>query len=180
MTTASFSGNTRSDGVAKWLQLLLVVSVSVNLLIAGAVFGGTWVFRHKFEPAGSMRGGPAMAMMGPVGKFVTTLSPERRAELREFIVLHQTATAEFNKSMLPVRREAAAAILANPFDRARLEAVVKRLYETEASARTANLASSSTFVEHLTDPERAAFLKELNWPGVPGAEKAAEPAPEIR
>jgi uncharacterized membrane protein len=166
----------RNDGTSRWLQLLLVLSLSLNLLIAGAVFGGAWVVRH--HPDGAMPGrGPAMAMMGPLGKFVTTLKAERRAELREFIAKHQAGSGEFNKTMSSVRREVADVLLAAPFDPAKFEAALKRLYDAEAAARATNIAANSAFVEHLTDAERAAFLKSLNWPGVPGADKTLEEVP---
>jgi len=76
--------------------------------------------------------------------------------------------------MLTIRREVADAILAAPFDKLKFEAALKRMYETEASARVANVSANSAFLEHLTDSERAAFVKLLNWPGLLGANKDAE------
>ena len=63
------------------------------------------------------------------------------------------------------------------FDPAKFEPALKRLYEAEAAARTTNIAANSAFVERLTDVERAAFLKSLNWPGVSGADKSVEEVP---
>jgi uncharacterized membrane protein len=163
----------RAKGPARWQQVVLVLSLSLNLLIAGAILGAVGFHWRGGERPGQMRPGPALALMGPVGKFAATLAPERRAELRDVMALHQAGAAEFNKAMTPARRDVAEAVLAMPFDPTRFEAALKRIYESEVAARTANIAASSAFVEHLTDRERAAFLKTLNWPGVPGSEKSA-------
>ena len=173
MSASTTYESPRSEGPARWQQILLVLSLSINLLIAGAILGAVGFHWRGGERPGQMRPGPAMAMMGPVGKFAATLAPERRAELRDVLALHQAGAGEFNKAMMPARRDVAEAILAVPFDPKRFEAALKHIYESEAAARTAGIAASGAFVEHLTDNERAAFLKSLNWPGVPGSEKSA-------
>ena len=181
MSAATSFDGPRAGGLARWLQVLLVASLSINLLIAGAVLGGAWVARHHLGGGGPMgRVGPAMAMLGPVGKFVGTLKPERRAELRDAIGQHQTAMAEFNAAMASVRNEAAEAIGQTPFNRAKFEAVLKRLYETEGSARSAGVASSGAFVEKLTGEERGAFVRILNWPGIRGTGLTAGAAADTK
>jgi len=171
----------RSQNLARWLQLLLVLSLSINLLIAGAVFGGLWlahvVGHGQFEHGPPGHPGPAMAMMGPVGKFVATLTPERKGELREAIKAHQAAVSEFNKAMAGVRHEVVDALLAVPFDHAKFESALKHVYEAEAVARAANVPANAAFVEHLTDAERASFVKVLNWPGVKNTENAVGDTP---
>ena len=166
-------------GSARWLQVLLVASLAVNLLIAGAVLGGAWVAHH--HPAHGGFGHPAMMpagpMAGPVARFVAGLPPERRAQLHDVISGHQGAAAEFNHSLAGIRREAADAMLAVPFDKSRLEPLLRRLYDAESSAKAATIPASLAIVQNLTDAERAEFVKEMNWPGVRGAEKAPETAP---
>jgi len=166
-------------GSARWLQVLLVASLAVNLLIAGAVLGGAWVAHH--HPAHGGFGHPAMMpagpMAGPVARFVAGLPPERRAQLRDVIAGHQGAAAEFNKSLAANRRETFDAMLAVPFDRAKLELFLKRLFEAESSAKIATIPANVTIIQNLTDAERAEFVKEMNWSGVRGAEKAPETAP---
>lgn len=168
--------------MARWLQALLVMSLAVNLLIAGAVFGGAWVAHHR-PPHGGL-GHPMMLpagpMAGPVTRFVAGLPPERRAQLHDVITGHQGAAAEFNKSLAGLRREAADTMLGVPFDRTKLEPLLKRLYEAESSAKVATIPASVTIVQSLTDAERAEFVKEMNWPGVKGAEKAPIAAPDIK
>jgi len=168
----------RFDGLARWLQMLLVLSLSINLLIAGAVFGGAWVAHHGLERPGGPHAAPVMALVGPLGKFFSTLPPERKAELRDVIQAHQASIAEFNKAMAGVRREASDALLAVPFDRAKFETALKHVYTTEAEARSAMTTAHGAILARLTDAERIAFVKTLNWPGVAGtSEKTAEEGP---
>lgn len=174
MSASSTYGQPRWDGTPRWQQILLVLSLSLNLLIAGAVLGAIAMHRHqpRREIAAAGRPGAAMAMMGPVKKFAEGLSKQRRAELADVIAQHAASGAEFNKAIAPVRKEVADAILAAPFDSTRFEASLKRLYDSEAAARMAHVSVSAAFVEHLTNEERTSFLKTLNWMGIAGADKA--------
>jgi hypothetical protein len=52
VSAASTFDGSRTDSIARWLQILLVFSLSINLLIAGAVFGGAWVVRHRMVEPG--------------------------------------------------------------------------------------------------------------------------------
>ena len=174
MTLVSAPGPARSDLPGRWLRLLLVLSLAVNLLIAGAVLGGAWVMRHGGGP-GSMRPFAAGPAAGPVGKFITMLPPERRSALHDVIAQYQGASGEFNKGMAAARHEAGDALLAAPFDRARFEAAVKRVYDAELSGRTAMIPATGSFVEHLNGAERESFLRMLRWQqGVPPDNKAGD------
>ena len=179
MTFASASDTPRSDVATRWLQLVLVLSLAVNLLIAGAVLGGAWVLRHGAGPLGSMRQLAAGSMVGPpLARFIATLPPERRAELHDVIVQYQGAAADFNKSMAAARHEAADVLLAAPFDRAKFEAAAKRVFDAELAGRTAMIPVTGNIVEHLNGGERESFLRLLRWQqGIANDAKAAETAP---
>ena len=163
MTMVSSHGLDRSGQVPRWWRSLLVASLALNLLIAGAVLGGAWVMRHHGERPGPGNIGIAGPGVGPVGKFIGTLPPERRAELHDVIDKYQSASADFNRGMLSARHEAGAALMALPFERARFEAALKRIYEAELTGRTAMIAIAGDVVAHLDGREREKFVQLLRW-----------------
>ena len=160
---ASAQSLDRGDKPQRWWRGLLVASLALNLLIAGAVLGGAWVMRLHGGPFGVMRHSAAGPVVGPVGRFIGALPPERRSALREMIAQYQGASVEFNHGMAAARHDAADALLTTPFDRAKFETALKRVYDAELAGRTAMIPATGNVVEHLTGAEREMFLHMLRW-----------------
>jgi len=119
--------------------------------------------QHRgFEPM--MRGAANVGpVVGPIGKFINTLPPERRAALHDIIAQYENASKDFNKTMAGARHEAADALAARPFDHARFETAIKHVYDAEVAGRTAMIPTTGQVVDHLSDGERQDFLRMLKW-----------------
>lgn len=139
--------------LSRGLRILLVVSLALNLLVAGLVAG------RLFH--GHPGGGHPMAVDLPLGPFARALSPEdRRAIGRD--LLGDPALRDMRRSL----REAdlatlAAALRAEPFDRAAAAAVIaaqsQKLRALEDAVEEALLARFAA----MTAEERAALADRL-------------------
>ena len=157
----------------RWLLPLLVVSLSVNLLIAGAALGGGWMLRHS---AGRTEPGFGRDIAaGPITRLIGRLSQQRQAELHSLITQQREAGAGPKQLLAAARRDAATVLLAEPIDPARLEAAMKHIAETELTARNATVSTTVALVAKLSLPERRLFLEQLRWPSaLPEAGAAPE------
>jgi len=147
MTEAATAG--RRGRTPRWVLVLLVVSLAVNLLVIGGVAGAVWRFRAHSYVAGSV----TPNLIG----YASTLPRQRRAELWE-------ATAEERRQLMPLRREVRAAreatikaLVADPFDKERFMAAQAHQAEVEGRAREGVRLLYGKLAEALTAEERRAF-----------------------
>jgi uncharacterized membrane protein len=164
-------------GCSRWLGVALVLSLAVNLLVLGAV--GTMAYFH-FSGAGSYwmshgkwRGktkNPAMrhAVLGRPGLMVRALwrtmralPQERRRALRPLLREHRQAIRAAYAEVGRLRLQLAELLQDPTADRARLEAIAKRLEEAETATRRHIVRLVTTFLEHLTPQERRIFAEKL-------------------
>lgn len=138
------------SGTPRWLKLLLVASLALNLLVVGATAGSFWMFRHGGAWGGNLGG----SLIG----YASELPAERRREIWRL-------TAEQRRELRPhwrevgrLRREAMAAIRAEPFDAERFAAAQARLHEAETKARAASQPLVTAVLKGLTREERSAMI----------------------
>lgn len=143
-------------GPARWLKLALVLSLGLNLLVAGLVAGaGLHGLRggdHRHPPGGELI---------DYGPYARALSPEGRDKLR---AAFRERRPEFRANREALRagfRDLLAALRATPYDQARAAAALQA-QQSRVEAQTALVRG--LLLEHLaglSDAERAAFADRL-------------------
>ena len=90
----------------RWINVALVVSLALNLLVAGA-FLGRWLKGHSDH-------------RGPLSWATKTLDTNTRERLRPILEENRAATRELRRHIRIASEEVRDAIRAEPFDEARL------------------------------------------------------------
>lgn len=99
----------------RWLGLLLLVSLALNLLVAGAIIA------HKLRPEKYRRiSGPGYTQIIP-RKFFFDVGRDRRAELIEAMRQHRKTFRGHRRDLRASALKIAETLEAEPFDRAALE-----------------------------------------------------------
>lgn len=151
--TAPVTQATGPGRAARWLWVALIASLAVNLLVVGAVGGGMWAMRHRVGSG---------VLLGPLGGFIEHMPSDRRAALKDALAAQRSGMASYLKTVRAARRQAADVLVAEPFDRAKLEATLKGLYEAELAARVGTIPATVGIVEQLTPEERNALQRRLS------------------
>jgi uncharacterized membrane protein len=141
---------TTRSGLSTPLRWLLVVSLALNLLVAGLVVGA--VLRHD---------GPRRHMeMGP-GPFAQALSPEDRlailAGLRDRPGFGSPSREERQQAMA----EVLAALRSEPFDQGRAEAAMASQADRMATVEREVQAAMVERIASMSPEERGAFADRL-------------------
>lgn len=138
-----------------WTRILLVVSLGINLLIAGAVVGA-YVTGGGERRAGN--DGPRDNWAGPYGR---ALSKEDRAEMRKSFEGRRSWFRDTRRQMRGFGTEMAAAVRAEPFDPSVVKDILDRQRAVQSSVHGEGQA---LLIERLTDmspDQRAAFAEKL-------------------
>ena len=145
-------------GPGRGWRIVLIVSLALNLLIAGAI--GGWVLRHGIGPHGRTR--PAFRALAQLGG---PLTHALDAEGRAAIAARLRAERGAHEARRAALREGFEALLADlraqPFDRDRVAA---RLDAQRAQVAGRFQAGHAALVAHLAQmsaPERAAYADRL-------------------
>jgi len=139
----------------RWMKVLLVVSLAVNLAVAGAVGTAIWRFRH---------GGPlatAYAVSGPGNliAFAASLPHGRRQEIWQRTTDERRLLRALRAELRAARLDVQTSLTADPFDVARFAAAQARLHETESRARAEAQKLVLAIVKMLDSTERAALAR---------------------
>ena len=138
-----------SGRAPRWMLVLLVSSLALNLLVLGLVGGLMWRTRipqpwaHTVTPN----------LLG----YASTLPAERRQELWELSDKERQHVRPFRREVRAARQEAVKALSAESFDRQRFLAAHARQMEVETKAREAVRDLYVTIAEALTPEERREF-----------------------
>jgi uncharacterized membrane protein len=142
---------------SRWVKIALVVSLAVNLLIAGLVVGA--MVRHDRDDRGMRGDVPREFMRSP---FLGALDGEdRRAVGRE--LMREEGSLGENRAELRVRFERLlVAIRAEPFDRDAIEAILDE--QRAVGARRLELAEEAVLdrLSAMTPEARAAYADRLD------------------
>jgi uncharacterized membrane protein len=148
--TEQFKARTPNRG----LRIALAVSVAVNLGILGMV-AGAW-FNHA-SPNG--RGGDFRDL--GFGPFTEALSPADRVALRKAFIAKMPDLREARRAMRQTQQDLLAALRADPFDRARLEAVLVTQSDRSASQLAMGQALLKDLLLQMTPEARLGFADRL-------------------
>ena len=135
----------------RWMWILLILSLALNLLVAGAAAGALWHFRdgHRFP-----RGGP-----DGLSRYLRTLPADRRDEIAALIDAEREKSRSLRRVARDKRREAARAFEAEPFDAARLEAAAREASDARIALLRRREMLLSKLAGKLTAEERRAYLE---------------------
>ena len=135
----------------RWMRVLLVVSLALNLLIAGAVVGL------------ALRGGPPSDGGRDVGfgPFAAALSPEDRSALRRDFIARTLADGTSRRDRREDMRALLGALRAEPFDANALQDAMTRLSERMSGRLDLGLSLIRERISGMADAERQAFADRL-------------------
>lgn len=140
----------------KGLAIALFLSLAVNIFLGGFAvgrFAGGPRPPHGDHP--SMHAGPMMAPN------VEALSPEGRAAFHSVFEAERDALHQRHSALKARRAAFAAALLAEPFDRAAAVAALKDLHTVTAEQQGAFAALMIDAVEKLSSDDRKALAKSI-------------------
>lgn len=144
------AATTPSRRTPRWLLAILVASLLLNGLIAGAFAARRWAFEgHTPWPGSSVNA----HLVG----YAVTLPGERRREIWRATETLRNQMRPTRKLMQDARERAREALVANPFDPQRFATAQKELFDAEQSTRLATLKLIESIAQQLTPQERAAF-----------------------
>ncbi len=138
---------------SKWLLAILVLSLALNLALVGFLIGRS---SAGFAGGDPTRGFPRWAMLD--------MSPERRAELRPAMSSQRASMRRQLRGMRKHHDALRAAVAANPFEAAALDAALADMRTAHAQVESLNHAAFREFVSQLSAAERQQLAEQLNRP----------------
>lgn len=138
-------------GCPSWMKLLLILSLAANVGILGLVIG------HSFRPDEESGRGPNRTV-----DWIVAMVPEER---RDLAIAHFAEARDRMAAAADERSEnlaeVVAAMRAEPFDAARLEAALAALFDNPSSGRRIVRERLITLVAQLTPAEREVFAQRF-------------------
>lgn len=132
------------DRKRRWLWRALIVSLAINLLVAG-VFIGTKFSRHGDR---HHRNGFAQSLEGDRRQLFSELARAKHERARMY------------RKQIRAKQAAAVKLLeAEPFDRTKLEAAIDDILRDRVAARRQRADQFLEMVDQMTAEERRAFVK---------------------
>ena len=132
----------------RWMWIVLVLSVAINMIVAGMAVATMLHFRKGHGPGHSR-----------FARFVETLPVDRREGVRSMLQEHRDRIRPLRRTLRQARRQARDVFSAEPFDR---DALV-RAYAAVADARIALTRARQEWfpklADQLTVEERRAYLR---------------------
>jgi uncharacterized membrane protein len=134
------------------LKLLLIVSLALNLLVISAVAGAFLMGPRR----GHWHGGGRGEDFGLLG-FARSLPADRRSEIRKSVQRDRAALKPLWLEMRKARENAAAVLVAEPYDKEKVKAAFEAIGAAENRLKEAGLAIFLNTAEQLTPDERRAL-----------------------
>lgn len=128
------------------LRLALMASLALNVLIIGGVGGTLLLGRHH-------HGGPGPRGSGLLG-FAHTLPRERSDMIRQKAADAQPSMEKSRKGVRDARDAARTALLAEPFDQAKLDTALEGIVQAQADEKRARAKLFGDTAGQLTPDER--------------------------
>jgi uncharacterized membrane protein len=137
----------------RWMWIVLVLSLALNLLVAGAAAGALWHVRDYHRA-------PHRGLDG-MSRYLASLPADRREEIAALLEDDRAKSRSLRRLAREKRREAARAFEAEPFDAVRLEAAARDASEARIALWRQREVLLSKLAGKLTAEERRAYLKSL-------------------
>ncbi len=138
----------------RWVWIALIASLALNLLAVGAIGGALYAGRH-----GGYWGGHRYASNGR--EFMRNLPAERREELKKLFREHRESLRPYWRQVRSARKEAAAVLREEPFDKTKFEAALDKFYQSELTAREASRPMIVDLAGKLNAGERKILLRTM-------------------
>jgi uncharacterized membrane protein len=135
----------------RWMWVLLTLSLSLNLLIAGIVIGSRWAVRQ-----GGYWNAPVAFERSQ--RFMASLPQERRQEIRAIFFEQRKRLAPYWRDVREARRTLGRLIEAGNYSDAMLDAAMNDLTQKENAAREAAKPMLTAMIAKLQPRERVRFL----------------------
>jgi uncharacterized membrane protein len=134
-------GAARSDRT-RWLTIALVISVGINLLILGAIAGHYLSgHRHMWSHAGMTQADAGRTGDRPgdmvIQRMIEALPPDNRPTLETAVAGHRARLTEVGRAVREARMKVRDAMVAEPFDRTKLDAAFAELRARSQELQTA-------------------------------------------
>jgi uncharacterized membrane protein len=143
--------NTAKAAAPRWMTAALFASLALNLVVVGAAAGFMW--RHGGRVAEAQAPMPSNVL-----SFVNTLPAARQKELVARTEEQRQNVRPLRRQLRELREEAVQAMLAEPFDKDRFNAVQARLLSADQKAREAVHQLYAEIAASMTAQERRAFV----------------------
>ncbi|PLX44702.1 MAG: hypothetical protein C0605_02110 [Hyphomicrobiales bacterium] len=141
-----------------WLKILLIISVSLNLLIAGAIISRFVAVKRMIQAQGM--GAPGL-MLREGRRIMRAVSPERRDELHKMVRPHREILARSRAEIAGARAEIARLMRAEPLDKAAFTAALQKLDAAENKAHRTVTQLRQEFLLALTPEERRRYVESM-------------------
>jgi uncharacterized membrane protein len=135
----------------RWMWVLLILSLALNLMILGIVCGSLWAVRH-----GGLWDAPIALERSQ--RFMSGLPQERRAEMKAVFFGHKPAMVPFWRDVRQARVTIGKLIKGGTYTEAELNASMDDLFQKEMAARRAAKPMVSDMMAQLKPDERLHFL----------------------
>jgi uncharacterized membrane protein len=164
-TSETEGGHVPGPRRRNWLRVLLIASLTLNLLLIGAAAGRMWRWHHHgrdFDGAGIL---------------LSHVPADKRAGIEAMIERDRAAMRGQLDAMEAARKEVSAALIAEPFDKARFIAALQSMHQSGLAARSVTAATLAEIASHLSIEERKAFARRLERRGGRGMRRWMEGGP---
>lgn len=141
-----------------WLKILLIISISINLLIAGAIISRFVAVKRMIHAQGL--GAPGL-MLRQGRYMMRAASPGRKTELRQLIGPHRQVLRRSRDEISRKRAEITRLLSAGALDKPRLRQVLSELNKAEDKAHMTVTRLREEFLLALTGPERRQYVEGM-------------------
>jgi len=146
---------------SKWVAVLLLLSLAVNLAMAGFIVGRSAMPGHAGDPT---RGFP---------RWLHNLPQERRKELRPMVADRMREARPHMRALRQRHRALQQVLVAEPFVPDDLDAALREMRTQNSNLQQASHAAFMAFVQRLSSSEREALANDMRSSrrGPPGAHR---------
>lgn len=136
----------------RWMWVMLILSLSVNLLIVGIVVGSIWAVQ---------RGGywNVPTTIERNYRFMRALPEERREQIKTIFFAHKPELKPYWHDVREARGDIARILRGETYSQAELNAAMETLFQREMRAWQASKPMLSTMLDKLSVDERMHFLR---------------------
>lgn len=136
-----------------WMKIALLVSLALNLLFAGLVVGGAW--HHRPGKWTSKNQALEMTIEQMIAELPADKRPAGAAALRRL----RDEVAPISRGLRDARKEAIAALKADPYDHQRFSSSMAKLRDIRSRSRAGRHQVVLDLVEDMTVAQRQRFLE---------------------
>ncbi len=153
----------------RWLSVALIVSLGINLGLAGFLVGRATTF--EFHPR------EALNPMWGVSRILRDLPADRRDALRPQYRAHMRAARSEAREIRRAQQDLRQALVADPFDAAALGSSLDRFREHLHASQSTSHSAFVKLITSLTPSERALLVARLQEPRNPHRRGGLQPRP---